>query len=207
MIPSVPQAMMASPTQSRIASAIRWRRVTVRSVSSGHVLSTPQINLASLAHNLSNTNFGKNDGARVIWPDPTPVVLLATICRDLRAFTGAGRGCGSTGGRREQGIQTERRSHHGNANGDKTATKPDRRTKGPAPAAALRRRAAVRENRTGKRAQRAGVVWVEAASTDGKRRSGRQPSGQGLGTHADHPVRARRGRAAARVAAVAGWQL
>src|SRR5262252_550741 len=130
MIPSVPQAMMASPAESRIASAIRWRRVTVRSVSSGMFISTPQINLASLAHNLSNTNFGKNDGARVIWPDPTPVVLLATICRDLRAFTGAGRGCGSTGGRREQGVQTERRSHHGNANTDKIETERDHRRQG-----------------------------------------------------------------------------
>src|SRR5262245_13145119 len=135
------------------------------------------------------------------------VVLLATIWRNLRAFTGAGRGCGSTGGQRGQGVQTEGRSHHGNANSDKTATDPDRRRKGPAAAAAFRRCAAVRENRAGPLAQRSYVVWSEAANTSGKRRSGRNPSGQSRGIDPDRPVRVRRGRAAARVAGIAGRQL
>src|SRR5262249_11797479 len=99
------------------------------------------------------------------------------------------------------------KSSHGNANTDKTETEPDRRRQDPAAAAALRRRAAVRKNGAGEHAPRLGVGGVAGAGADGKRWPDRQPSGQGLGIDRDRPVRTRRGRPTARLAAVEERQL
>src|SRR5262249_39994930 len=99
------------------------------------------------------------------------------------------------------------RSSHGNADTDKTETEPDRRRQDPAAAAALRRCTAIRKNGAGEHAPRLGVDGLAAAITDGKRWPDRQPSGQGLGIDRDRPVRTRRGRPTARLAAVEERQL
>src|SRR4030095_11917725 len=104
-------------------------------------------------------------------------------------------------------TQPKKEGKHGNATSNQTGIGPDAREEGSAAARGLRDRPGGGENGAGEGARRADIVCVDDASTGGKRRPDRGPSGEGLGAALHHPIRARRSRAAARVAAVAGWQL
>src|SRR4029453_399283 len=103
--------------------------------------------------------------------------------------------------------QSNGEDNHDNPNSYQTGTGSEAREKTPAAARGLRDRPRGGENGAGEGARRADIVGLDDASTGGKRRADRGPSGEGLGAALHRPIRARRGRAAARVAGVAGWQL